>query len=176
MNKLNLTLNEIKNKNFYTHFILTIVSLVVIIFQFIAIFFIAPTQKPIVFYSILTIIILSSIILVLLAFSFFSIYRDRADYKNKKLLKVNFGFIISIIVLAIIFITTALIFNSFKQTIIIALSNKDNNKSLTYKNYFYIAKNIFYFLSALALFSLIIILSINIVIKKEIKKVLNKRS
>lgn len=104
MNKVDRVIKEQNQKNFFTFFVLTIVSLIVAIFQVIAISFLKYNISKNVFIGILIIVVLSNILILFTAFSFFPIFKERNNLSHQKLLKIDFGLIILLMVLAVIFI------------------------------------------------------------------------
>ncbi|CRH48396.1 hypothetical protein V2E25_00330 [Mycoplasmopsis arginini] len=167
MNKVDRVLKEQNQKNFFTFFVLTIVSLIVAIFQVIAISFLKYNISKNVFIGILIIVVLSNILILFTAFSFFPIFKERNNLSHQKLLKVDFGLIILLMVLAVIFIILIFLLNGINQSLIKAFEEKNTLEITKNINFFTKIRIIKLILDSILILNIISLLSINIFIKNK---------
>ncbi|WP_427867260.1 hypothetical protein [Mycoplasmopsis arginini] len=167
MNKVDRIIKEQKHKNFFTFFILTIISLVVAIFQVIAISFLKHNMGKSVFIGILVIVVLSNILILFTAFSYFPIFKERSNLSHQKLLKVNFGLIISLMVFAVIFVILIFLLNGINQSLTKAFEEKNMQEITKNISFFNKIKIIKLILDSILILNIISLLSINIFIKNK---------
>ncbi|MCV3733566.1 hypothetical protein OF363_00755 [Mycoplasma enhydrae] len=167
MNKIDKVFSKEQRRNFYNHFTFSIIAFIISVFLVIAIYFMKIDLTNSVFFGIVTVLVLTCIIFAFDIYSFFSVFKDRQHYQKAKLFRINFALIIVILVCIITFIALVLTLNSFRQSLISAIDKKDSERVQQVRNYFDISKNLFFFFNSITIAASLVILTINIVLKKK---------
>ncbi|ENY68603.1 Hypothetical protein, predicted transmembrane protein [Metamycoplasma auris 15026] len=170
MNKVNKVIDEINKRNFFTFFLLAIISLFVVVSFFIAssLLFFNKNNSFISkgsFIGIISLSILSLIIILLVFVSFFPLYKERYSLDHLKLLKTLFYLVIILIILGAVLIIWTFLFNSTYQKIIKIIHLKDDPVFLMNTRTFYKLKIFSLIINSVLILNIITIVSINTFIK-----------